>query len=424
MNEELKKAIDLVNQIQNELPENFKADFQALKDQFDTFKDLDIENLQKKAEEVEGLNKELSTLKEKVNDLNSPEKPKTVMSQIFNGIESEEKKRGKKLSDIVSDGGSIKIEINNAAGSMSNTANVSDTTIPSTGAMINDPVMIKRESTKIADVIPSTTTSENTIVETYFTNEDGTPAYIAENDPKALIDFDIEDKVFSMKKVGAYVSVSEDMLDDVGYMQNRINQVLDVRSKIVMDGALYSGTGASNQIEGLKTLGTKFDATAMGNSPLKGKLKDYKNPASGNPLTADSYAEILLAAINFQEGMNFMSQVIIVNSAVLAVMQNKYSANNGLTAISTTNGTVTVFMGIPIITYNRIPVTEYALLDTAFITNFFRKTGTIEIGRINDDFIKDKMAIKWTARHVLVINPNEAGSAVTGLFSDFASLNP
>ncbi len=406
MEEGQQTVIDLVNGITEQLPDNLKEKFAALQAKIEG---LDIENLNEKASQVEGLNSEIANLKEQIEGFeNSKSKGDSLAMQVVNSFNEEADKKGKKLSEIVANKGNVSIELQNF-----DSSNISESTVPSTGAQFNEAVLIRREATRISELIPSTNTDENTIVEPYFANETGTPAYFGEIEASPELNWEMLEKTFTVRKVGAHVIVAEDMLDDTAYMRRKVDQVLDQRSRIALDQALYSGDGQGNNIEGLKVLGTQFDATAVAASPLQGKL---------GPVTDSDYAKILLGAINFQEDMEFIPQVIVVNSAVLKVMQNNYSANNGLTGISTTNGTITVFMGIPILTYNRMPVDEYLILDYSVITNFYKKRPEMEVGRFNDQFIKDQVAIKWRARHTLVINPNEAGSAVWGNWTDGAGL--
>jgi HK97 family phage major capsid protein len=142
----------------------------------------------------------------------------------------------------------IKFSVKVAANMLSST-NVTGT-VP---AAFREPglVDIAAEQRFIMDVIGYGPTSNKTIEFVEKLNRDGTVAFVLDTEAFQQIDFDIEVNSSSAKDTGAFITVHENMINDIDFMASEIDRELIYQVKKNADAEIFSGTGLTSHLKGL-----------------------------------------------------------------------------------------------------------------------------------------------------------------------------
>lgn len=111
------------------------------------------------------------------------------------------------------------------------------------------PILFERLT--VADLMPSSTTTSNSVryvVETVATNAAST---VAESGlkPEATLDFDTVDE--PVRKIAVVLKVTDEMLEDIDQMQAYLNNRLSLFVQMREEAQLLNGAGTGNDIDGL-----------------------------------------------------------------------------------------------------------------------------------------------------------------------------
>ena len=278
-------------------------------------------------------------------------------------------------------------------------------TIPIYGIpLYQDPKLIRMNPTSVWDALPRRTTTTNTIYSPYEADREGEPAYVSEGAKSPQIDWSWKNKNFMVEDLKAHVIVSKKMMQNIPYMESKTNELLEKRLRSKGDTALVEGDGSTPNIAGLKILGTAFSGASTG---MKGKL---------GVLTEDNKAEILVGVITQVQKANFTPNLILLNPTDISLSRLRKDSNGAFSVpewLLPNNN----FDTIKVVPYNGLTAGEFIVMDESLAVNWIQNDVSIEIGWINDNFIKGQYAIQASLSHVLEVNPNEAGGIVYGDFT-------
>lgn len=148
--------------------------------------------------------------------------------------------------------------------------------------------------------------------ETAFT--DGSAAK-AEGTALAQSDFTLESKVANMEKIGTYLRITEEMMNDTPQLSSYISARVPQKVLNVEDTQILTGNGSSPNIDGLATAGNH---TA------------WADTGFANAIASANEYDALVVALNQLQLNNFQADTILVNPtdlhkiALLKSSQNEY----------------------------------------------------------------------------------------------------
>lgn len=145
--------------------------------------------------------------------------------------------------------GSMSFTAKNAANMLAST-NITTGSVP---APVRDPGLndVARERKFIMDVIGATSTTSPSIDFVEKVNVDGTVVFVPDTDAFAQIDFDMTPATSSAKDVGAFITVHENMLNDIDFLAGEIDRELPYQIMKAADAGILSGVGTTCFLKGI-----------------------------------------------------------------------------------------------------------------------------------------------------------------------------
>jgi len=289
-----------------------------------------------------------------------------------------------------------------AAGTMLISSNVSGGNVPLEQRIegINN---IADRRIRILDVVSRGTASSNTISWVYQANRDGSAGQTAEGSAKNQIDFDLVVASETVKKTTAYIKVSNEMLDDISFMESEIRNELNIQLLKAVEAQVYSGTGLTNNLNGIRTVATTFAAGAL----------------AGTVDNANEVDVFTAAQLQIELAEQDMPTAIFVHpSTVAALKLVKVTATDKryVERLANVAGSLS-FDGIPIIPTTLVTAGEFLMGD--FTRAFVYDKGAVSysIGYENDDFTKNLVTILAEWRGLVLVKNNDRTAFVKGAFS-------
>ncbi len=115
----------------------------------------------------------------------------------------------------------------------------------------------------LMDVIGWTSTSSPTYEWVEKKNPDGTVVFVLDTEAFAQVDFDLDNNSSTAKDVGAYLTIHENMLNDIDGLAGEIDRELIYLIKKAADGEILAGTGLTSHLKGLTEYASAFALTSI-----------------------------------------------------------------------------------------------------------------------------------------------------------------
>ena len=253
----------------------------------------------------------------------------------------------------------------------------------------------------LMDVIGYTQTGSPTYEWVEKKNPDGTVVFVLDTEAFAQIDFDLDNNSSTAKDVGAYITIHENMLNDIDGLAGEIDRELIYQIKKAADGEILSGTGLTSHLKGLTEYAAAFALTSI---------------AVTTPNTWDAVS----AAIRQVELMGydtadciFMNPADYENALGTKDTQGRYVAHPSLSPDGTR------FAGIPISTTSFI--TAGKLLVGNRMTSNIKMYQDIELAigyNATGEFTKRHITVRGGMRLIHFVKDNHAYSWVYDDISD------
>ncbi len=382
---ELEKAIEAkaskedIEALKNELKENQVSQIKALNDTL----------------------KEYGVAIKKLSAGERDEAAKNVTS-LYKGL-----KEGQSTLDAIKNGGSDKLKFK-AAGTMLISTNISGGNVPVEQRLSGLDDIPSRE-VRLLSIVSRGTASSNVISWVSKVNRDGAAGGTAEGTLKNQIDFDIVVNSENVKKFTAFIKISEEMVDDIDFMNTEINNELVSELLRAIELQVYSGDGTGLNLNGIVTQATAFVATTA-------------------PVAVDNanLVDVLRTAITQIKIANQMppNYIMLHPTDVLGLLQIKRSTTDKayIDALQLVAGNLSLD-GVPIIETTLVTVDTYLVGDFTKATVFDKGSISVEVGRSDDDFVKNLVTVLAEWRGLNVIKTNQTTAFVTGTISvDAAAL--
>lgn len=244
----------------------------------------------------------------------------------------------------------------------------------------------------VRNLIPVATTTSNAIgynQETAYT--DGA-ATIAEAAAFGQSDFTITSKTANVKKIGTYVTASNEMAEDWTAFMGYLNARLPGKVLSVEDTQILYGDGTGSNLTGVKT------TLAGGNFTGAGGFVDYY------ALNGSNMYDALSIGLNQIELVEYMGTAIFLNpSDYTKLSLQKGTDGHYLYPTDVRmNGRLTVD-GVPVIKNTSVVAGDFFIGDWGLGIQLFEKRSLVmEFSNANeDDFVKDNITVRVSERVAL-----------------------
>lgn len=239
-----------------------------------------------------------------------------------------------------------------------------------------------RQELKIRDLIPTTPVtgqSYSYFVELLHTRGAG---MVAEGAAKPQSNVTFEQKTDTVKKIAVWMPVTDEALDDVPQLYSYIQELLRYDLKLAEEGQILKGSGAGNNLNGIMTQATTFDAalSKAGDTAIDTVRRAIYQVRKQSKRAADAVV---------------MSELDWMNIELQKDGENRYLFAN-------LQGLVTpVLWGRPVVASDSMDEGDGEDTGGEFLVGSFaqgarvydRMAFTVKVGWINDDFIKNQRVV-------------------------------
>ena len=368
-----------------------KEDIDSLKEAFQELKDVQFSKINEALIAQGVVLKKLSTQEVAENSLTFGER---ITKGLTDNIENlkQLKNGGKK------DAGDATFRIK-AAGDMTILGNISGGNVPVEQRLPGVNEIARRRQT-ILDLVMSGSATSNVISWVEEQNEDGSPAGTVEGTAKNQIDFDLVVVSENVKKRTAFIKVSTEMLDDVDFINSKINNTLLVRLSEDIENQVLNGDNTGQNLNGAITQATAFSGANFTATVL-------------NPNEID----VLTVAAN---------EVEVANHSITAHVMHPVDVTKFLLTKATDEayvgrilmvGQTMLLDGFPIIKSTAIAQGDFLTANFLLDTLWSKGGIEIEVGLDGNDFTKNMRTILAEWRGLNLIEGNDTTAFVEGTFS-------
>lgn len=352
---------------------------------------------EKAAQQLE-LNKTLSTMGVAIKKLSKQEKSEMGSFDLGKSLQE----NAEKLTALKSSRGSAQGITFKVPANMLLSTNVSGGNVPVEQRLEGLNVIASRQI-RFLDVLTKGTASSNVISWVYQANKDGAAGGTAEGTLKNQIDFDLVVASETVKKRTAFIKVSEEMLEDVDFMQSEIRNELSRELLKDVEAQAYGGDGTGTNLNGVKTVATAFAAGSFAGAVDNANEVDVLTVAMNQIALAEKE----------------MPNYIFMNpSDVTALKMVKVSSTDKryVERLAMISGALSLD-GVPIIPTTLVAQGEYLLGNFGMAYLYDKGAVTIEIGRDSDDFTKNLVTVLAEWRGLVLVKNNDRPAFVAGVFA-------
>ena len=269
-------------------------------------------------------------------------------------------------------------------------------------AGIND---VPSRTVTLLGIVSGGTIGSNLVEWVYQANKDGSAGPTAEGSAKNQIDFDLLVGSQKVEKTTAYITVTDEMLDDVDFIESAINNELTKELLKAVEAGVYSGSGVSPQMNGISTVATAFAAAPFANA--------IDNANEVDVLTV-AINQIMIA----QEGSAIPNYILMHPSDVTALKMVKVSSTDKryVERLAMVGGELSLD-GTPIIPTTLVTQGDYLVGDFSKASVLTKQSVSIEVGYNADNFVKNYKTIRAEWRGVTFVKNNDRTAFVKGDFA-------
>jgi len=379
------KATELENAIEAKAS---KEDIEALKSEL-------------KANQVEQIKALNDTLKEygvAIKKLSAKEKEEALSNSnsVFEGLKS-----GVETLKSIKEGSNERLNFK-AADTMLISTNVSGGNVPVEQRLPGLDDIPSRE-VRLLNIVSRGSANSNVISWVSKQNRDGAAGGTAEGTLKNQIDFDIVVNSETRKKFTAWIKVSEEMVDDIGFMSTEINNELVGELLREVEEQVYEGDGTGLNLNGIFTQASAFIPSTAPVAVDNANLVDVLRTA------------ITQIKVALQSSPNY---IMLHPTDVLGLLQIKRSTTDKayIDALQMVAGQL-MLDGVPIIETTLVTVDTYLVGDFTKATVYDNGSISVEVGRDSDDFTKNLITVLAEWRGLNVIKTNQTTAFVKGTIS-------
>ena len=255
----------------------------------------------------------------------------------------------------------------------------------------------------LLDLVSSGSIGSNVKEWVYVANEEGAAASTAEGLIKNQIDFELLVGSNKVEKVTAYITATDEMLEDVEGVVSLVQNKLTTKVRLALEKYVYDGDGISPNLEGISTVAPTF---------ASGTFAGTVDNANNVDVLAVAQNQIELADCT-------MPTAIFMNpSDVTSLLLEKVSSTDKryIERLQMIAGTLS-FDGVPVVKSTMVPAGEFLMGDFTKANVDYKKGFTVEIGYNADNFVKNFKTIRGEVRAVCYVEHNDRPCFVKGDFA-------
>ena len=300
------------------------------------------------------------------------------------------------------------IEVNKAVGTMLESNNISGGNVP-VEQRISGMNAIASRRVRLMDLFTKAVATSNIISWVYQSGKEGAAGGTAEGALKNQIDFNLVVASQVVVKRTAFIKVSDEMIDDIDFIESEINNELMRELMKDIELTAYSGNGTAPALNGVRTVATAFAAGSFALAVDNANQVDVLAVAINQILIAD------------QEMPNYIlmhpTDVTKLKLVKLSSTDKRYVERLMIV------GSTLLMDGVPIIPTTLVTVDNYLIGSFDLATLYEKGTMSVEVGLDSDDFTKNLRTIRAEWRGALVVKNNDRTAFVKGVFAtDMAAL--
>lgn len=262
---------------------------------------------------------------------------------------------------------------------------------------------VKERQIKLLDLVSTGAISSNLYEWVYVANEEGAAGATGEGLLKNQIDFELIVGSQKVEKITAFLTVTDEMLDDVEGINTLINNKLSIKLEKALESGVYGGSGVSPILNGIRTVATAFAAGSF--------ATDVENP--------NSIDVLVVAANQIALSEQGMPTAVLMNPTDIARLKlEKVTSTDKryVQRLAEIGGSLSMD-GVPLVPTTLVTAGEYLIGDFTKASLLFKQGVTIEIGYNADNFVKNFKSIRAELRAVCAVENNERSAFVKGVFA-------
>jgi hypothetical protein len=289
-----------------------------------------------------------------------------------------------------------------AAGTMLISTNVSGGNVPVEQRLAGMDAIASRRI-RFLDVVTRGTAESNVISWVSQINKDGAAGGTLEGNLKNQIDFDLIVVSESVKKRTVYIKVSDEMVDDISFMQAEINNELMRELLKDVENQVYQGDNVGVNLNGIKTVATPFAAGTFAGTVDNANDADVLTVAMNQIQVAE------------QDDANY---AFVHPNTITALKLIKTSTTDRryIDRLAMVAGQLSLD-GVSLVPTTLVTDGEYLIGNFAAATVYDKGQININVGRENDDFTKNLVTILAEWRGLCLVKTNRRPAFVTGVFT-------
>jgi HK97 family phage major capsid protein len=262
---------------------------------------------------------------------------------------------------------------------------------------------VKSRAIKLMDLVTIGSIGSNLKEWMYVANEEGAAGATGEGLIKNQIDFEILIGSQKVEKITAYITITDEMLDDVEQIRTLINNKLTVELNKALEQGVFDGSGVSPILNGIDTVATTFAAGVFASTVDSANEVDVLQVASNQIEIADQ---------------DMATAILMHPSDVTSLLLTKMSSTDKryVERLQMIAGTLS-FDGIPVVKTTLVTQGEFLMGDFSKASVDFKQGVTIEVGYNADNFVKNYKTIRAEVRAVCYVENNDRTAFVKGVFA-------
>jgi len=291
-----------------------------------------------------------------------------------------------------------------AVGDMGNQTTPSNVTgdVPQAERISGLNVVPSRE-VRFLDGLQAGSISSNLVEWVYQSGKEGAAGSTAEGAAKNQIDFNMVVASQRVEKQSAYITITDEMLEDIPFMASEVNgELMRELSKAIEAGA-FGGNGTSPNLNGVNTVATAWAAGSFATSVANPNIVDVLRVGVNQIALAEQEAPTAI-------WMN-PSDVTTLQLTKSNATQNLYATELAIVA-----GQL-MLDGIPIHKSTLVTADSFLMGDFTKAHMRTRKGISIEVGMIANNFIDNYKTILAEWRGVVYVKNNDRTAFVKGAFA-------
>lgn len=241
----------------------------------------------------------------------------------------------------------------------------------------------------VADLTTNVNTSLAAYPYTETVPKEGDYSFLAEGEIKPQMDFTWETNYAKPVKTAAWLRLTDESIQDVAGLQSVANDLLRKKHDLKKSNGILFGDGVSPNPKGATAYGRTFVAGSMALSVETPNFMDVVNACITDISTTH----------NYQDEMPYMANLVMINPVDFYLKLVSAKDANGLPLYPQASLFNRVSIGgVTIIPEESIPAGKVFVCDMSKYNTTNYVPYSVQIGWVNDDFIKNQFVILAESR--------------------------